>query len=102
MCVLALLLEWVARVWVESGVSALAHHVCGVGANHIKGLAKLREVHCLQCVRQGEYPVLTPCFYPYPASEPRADPEPEDQGQTAEPRPAGTVSLGAQGSGSAG
>jgi hypothetical protein len=47
MCVLALLLEWVARVWVESVVSALAHHVCGVGVNHTKGLAKLIEVHCV-------------------------------------------------------
>ncbi|XP_055274093.1 endonuclease 8-like 1 isoform X1 [Moschus berezovskii] len=35
-------------------------------------------------------------------SEPRADPEPEDQGQAAEPRPAGAVPLGAQGSGPAG
>lgn len=70
MCVLALLLQWVARVWVESGVSALAHHVCGVGANHIKGLAKCRDVHCLQCVRWGGYPVLTPCFCPYPLQSP--------------------------------
>ena len=51
-------------------MSTLACHVCEVGENHIKGLAKLREVHCLQHVRQGKYPVSTLCFCPYPLQSP--------------------------------
>lgn len=47
-----------------------AHHVCRVGANHIKGLAKCREVHFLLCVRQGGYPVSTPCFCLYALQSP--------------------------------
>uniref|UniRef100_A0A9L0SM47 Nei like DNA glycosylase 1 n=1 Tax=Equus caballus TaxID=9796 RepID=A0A9L0SM47_HORSE len=38
----------------------------------------------------------------YRSAEPGADPEPEDQGQAAEPRPAGVVPLSVQGSGPVG
>ncbi|KAM9710950.1 endonuclease 8-like 1 isoform 5-T7 [Dama dama] len=51
---------------------------------------------------QQRRPVRVPGGMRLHLSEPGADPEPEDQGQAAEPRPAGAVPLGAQGSGPAG
>ncbi|XP_070333688.1 endonuclease 8-like 1 isoform X4 [Odocoileus virginianus] len=51
---------------------------------------------------QQRRPVRVPGGMHLHLSEPGADPEPEDQGQAAEPRPAGAVPFSAQGSGPAG